>query len=143
MLTEKHIDEGSKYPTLGPAYFCSREVVERAMEGVQSSDFKPLLDRFSKEFTDTVWTSIQDHLLSDTEMNLQGAMWRQVDDIVKYLLSGEKWAVEKYALGARHDCEKVREAVARAVPKELQDMRIADLEAEVLRLKDSLRFYQR
>lgn len=142
MFTDAHLAEGEESPTLGPAYFCSRDVVERAMAGVQASDFKPLIDSFSKEFTDAVWRTVQDHLLSDTEMNLQGAMWRQVDDMVKHLLAGEKWAMDRFVLGARYDCERIREAVAAHIPNVLRDARIADLEAQLERMKNDLAFYQ-
>lgn len=143
MFTDENIAEGEKSPTLGPAYFCSRDVVERAMAGVQSSDFKPILDSIVKQISDHVWTKMHDHLLVDTEMNLQGAMWSQVDDMVKHILAGEKWAMEKFALGARYDCEAVREAVARYVPAELQDARVADLEKQVAELKKDVEFYRR
>lgn len=143
MFTDEHIAEGVKMPTLGPAYFCSREVIERAMAGVQSSDFKPMLDSIMKQITDHVWEKMHDHLLSDTEMNLHGAMWRQVDDMVKHIMAGERWAMDKFALGERYDCEAVRAAVARHVPAELQDARVADLEKQIEQLKKDIAFYRR
>lgn len=138
MFTDEQMKDAENHPTLGPAYFCSRDVVERAMAGVQASDFKPLIDRLTKEINDVVWSGVQDHLLSDTEMNLQGAMYQQVDDCVKALLSGQEWALNRYALGPRYDHEKIREAVAKHIPKDLQDARIADLEARVAELKKEL-----
>lgn len=143
MITDAHVAEAEQFKTLGPAYFCSREVVERAMAGVQTSDLRPLLDAFVKQFSDAVWSGMQDHLLSDTEMNLQGAMYRQVDDIVKYMLSGEKWAVEKYALGDRYDCANVRAAIAKHLPDDIRNARISDLEAEVERLRKDNEFLRR
>lgn len=142
MFTDEHIAKGIQAPTLGPAYFCSREVVERAMEGVQSSDFKPMVDGVVKTISDHIWEKVQDHLLADTEMNLQGAMWNQVDAMVKHLLAGEEWAMKKFLLGERYDCDKIRRTVAQHVPKEIQDARVADLEKEVARLKDELKFYR-
>lgn len=142
MFTDQHIAEGEQSPTLGPAYFCSRDVVERAMAGVQSSDFKSMIDSIGKQIIDHVWEKVQDHLLSDTEMNLQGAMWRQVDDMVRHILAGEKWAMARFALGERYDCEAVRAAVARSVPAELQDARVADLERQVAQLKKDVAFYR-
>lgn len=143
MITDAHVAEAEKFQTLGPAYFCSREVVERAMAGVQASDLRPLLDAFVTQFSDAVWSGMQDHLLNDTEMNLHGAMYRQVDDIVKYMLSGEKWAVEKYALGDRYDCENVRAAIAKHLPDDIRNARISDLEAEVERLRKDNEFLRR
>jgi len=143
MFTEKHIEEGAEMPTLGPAYFCSKEVIERAMAGVQDSDFKPLIKEFSRQFTEAVWATVQDHLLVDTEMNLQGAMWRQVDDMVKHILAGEDWAMTKFALGSRYDCEKIRAAVAAHIPQQIMDKRITDLEAEVKMLRSHLDLMRR
>lgn len=59
---------------------------------------------------------------------------RTVDDTVKALLSGKKWALERYCLGSRYDQDEVRRAIAAHIPKEIQDARIADLEAEVEKL---------
>lgn len=143
MFTETHMEEAAECPGLGPAYFCSRDVVERAMASVQSSDFKPLLDNIVKQIQDHVWSGMQEHLLSDTEMNLQGAMWRQVDDVVKHILAGEDWAMKKYVLGERYDCERIRASVAAHIPEALRDARIADLEAKVSQLSKDLEFYRR
>lgn len=79
-------------------------------------------------------------LWSDAEMNLQGKSWRMVDEIVRGILSGEKWLIERYALGDRYDCDKIREAVARHIPREIMQARIADLEAENERLRKDLGF---
>lgn len=142
MFTEEHMIEAERFKGLGPAYFCSRDVVERAMAGVQSTDFKPVLDGIVKQITDHVWEKMRDYLLSDTEMNLHGAMYHQVDDCVKALLTGERWALEHYVLGERYDHEAVRAAVAKHVPAELQAARVADLEEQVARLKKDLDFYR-
>ena len=85
---------------------------------------------------------LQSSLLYDTEMNLQGEMWRMVDNCVQALLTGDSWALKRYALTDRHDGEKIREAVARHIPTELQDTRVADLEKEVMRLRNDLKFYR-
>lgn len=142
-ITQEHIEKAEGNERLGPGYFASRDVAERFMADFEAEHFKPLIEKFSKEFSDHMWEEINSYLLSDTERNLQLAMWRHADDMVKYVLSGEEWAMKKFALGERYNCAKVREAVAKHVPQELQDQRIADLEAEVERLKNDIEFYRR
>jgi hypothetical protein len=53
-------------------------------------------------------------------------------------MTGERWALERYTLGKYGDGEKARAAVAAHIPKEIQDARIADLEAENKRLREWL-----
>jgi hypothetical protein len=65
-----------------------------------------------------------------------------VDDTVRALLGGNEWALKRYALGARHDHGAIRAAVAKHIPAELQDARIADLEAEVDRLRKDLEWWR-
>jgi hypothetical protein len=87
--------------------------------------------------------SLEAYLLSDVESNLHTTIWHQIDESVQAILGGRQWALNKYMLGERYDCDKVREAVAKVVPKELQDARVADLEAEIVRLKEALEWARR
>lgn len=141
-FTEKDLAEGAESLTLGPAYFAARRVCRAHLEAFEAEHMRPLIDAAAKQFTDTLWDSVRDYLWSDTESNLQGRMWRMTDQCVQALLSGEGWAINKYALGERYECDKVRAAVAKHVPEELQNARIADLEAEVERLNRDLRYYR-
>lgn len=143
MFEQDEIDKGTEHLTLGPAYFAARKTAERFMTQFESEHFKPLIEKFTKEFRDELWSNIDDWLLTDTENNLQGEMWRHADNMVKHVLAGDEWAMKKFALCERYDCEKVRKAVAKHIPKELQDARIADLEAEIESLKKDVEFYRR
>ena len=144
VFTDEDIFKGTEeYPVLGPAYFAARRMAERFMQAFEVEHFEPLVKRFTKDFSDTLWTDISDHLLSDTESNLQSEIWRTVDQCVEGILSGEQWIMNKYALGSKYDCEKIRAAVAQYIPQELQNARIADLESEIKSLKERLSFYQR
>lgn len=140
-FAEQSLAEAEKFPGLGPAYFEARAIVDKQMAKFEAEHFAPLIDAFAKKFQERLWDDVRDHMLSDTDLNLQGEMYRMVDASVSALLSGERWAIERYALG-RYDAEKVRAAVAKHIPQELQDARIADLEKEVERLRDNLRFHQ-
>ena len=141
MFSDLALAEASKYPTLGPAYFEARAIVEKQMAKFEPEHFKTLIESFAKQFAEKLWDDVRNHLLSDTELNLQGEMYRMVDNCIEALLTGERWAIERYAL-RDYGQEKVRAAVAKHIPEELQDRRIADLEAEVERLKKDLQFYR-
>lgn len=146
-ITEEDISQSTKMEVLGPAYFASRRAVQRFMEHFEAEHFKPLTDKIVKQATDEIrdklWDDVATFFLSDAESNLQNNMWRQVEDCVQALLGGKEWALKRYALGDRYDDKAIREAVAKHIPSELQDARVADLEAEVARLKSDLEFYRR
>ena len=139
MLEQQHIEEAANYPSLGPAYFAARSIAERATKNIEAEHFKPLVDGFVDKFRDTVWTAVQDSLMADVEVNIQREIWQTVDATVKALLSGEKWAVERYCLGSRYDQEAVRAAIAKHIPAELQDARIADLEASLAQAHEDVK----
>jgi ATP-dependent Clp protease ATP-binding subunit ClpA len=125
---------------LGPGYFAARRFAEAFMAGADQGPFKPVIEKVTKEIADELWQRVQDNLLDDHNIHLH--IWQTVDQMVKFILSGEKWAVEKYALGDRYDCAKVREAIFQHFPKELRDKHIDDLEKEVENLKESLRIWR-
>lgn len=137
-ISEEDVAASKGYETLGPAYFASRRIVERFMASFEAEHFKPLIDKAAEDFRDELWDKVSEWLLMDTESNLQSQMWRQVDDCVKGILSGERWVMDKYVLGQRYECEKIRAAVAKHIPEEIQNARIADLEAENAKLKADL-----
>lgn len=143
MFDEEDLREGTKWPTLGPAYFDARKMAERIASQFEAEHFKPLIDKMAEDFREKLWDDVRDYLLADTESNIQSETWRMVDNCVEAILGGHKWAMEKYALGSRYDCDKIRQAVAQHIPQELQDKRVADLEAEVEQLKKDLAFHRR
>ena len=143
MFEDDAIKEGTEALVLGPAYFDARKVAERCIGQFESEHFKPLVDKLVDEFREKAWESVQNGLLMDVEMNLQSEMWRMVDASVQALLGGHRWALQKYALGERYDCDEIRAVVAKHVPAELQDKRIADLEHEIGKLKSELDWARR
>lgn len=142
-MEQKFIDDAERHHGLGPNYFAARAEAERFMASFQAEHFAPMIKKMAEEFHTKMQEDLEDHLLSDVECNLHTKMWHQIDESVKALLSGEKWALTKYALGARYECDKIREAIARHIPAELQDARIADLEAEIERLRKDNEVYRR
>lgn len=143
MITDEHRKLAEQYQNLGPAYFAAGEIAEQFMSSFTEEQFRPLIDKFAREFNDRLWNDLESSLLGDTQSNLQSSMWRMVDQCVTAILSGERWVMEKYALGSRYDCDKVRETVAKHIPAELQNKRVADLEEEVKRLREDNEFLRR
>lgn len=138
--------EANKNPVLGAEYFDACAVAERFMaywheehaEKLAEAIMKPILDLVHER----VWDSFRDFLLSDTEQNIQSEMRRMVENTVSALIGGQKWANVKYIETSFVDGQKVRETLAKIHSDPIKDGRIADLEKEVARLKDDLRFYR-
>lgn len=143
MITEQDHKDTEGYKNLGPHYFAARRFAAEIMKNFEAEHFKPLIDEFAKQFNDKLWGDAEAWILGDTEANVQGAVWRMVDDIVRGILGGERWAMERYAIGERLDCEKVRGTLVKYILKELQDARIADMEKEIASLKQSLEWARR
>ena len=135
-MDQEFLDQGANYPGLGPHYFAARKTAEEFMAKFEPEHFEPLIKKAADAFYSSLQSSLEDCLLSDVESNIQGTIWRQIDDSVRALLGGERWALDRYALGERYDCDKIREAVAKHIPAELQEKRVADLEAENKRLHE-------
>lgn len=139
MEENKYIEMAKGMETLGPAYFDGRDVAEKICAKFQDEHFKPLIKDFGNKFTEYLWESVSNYLLSDTESNIQGNIWRIVDYSIKGLLAGDEWAIKKYVM-EKYNAENIRAAIAKHIPTELQDMRLADLEKENERLKKDLEF---
>ena len=139
----EHIKEGTESLVLGPAYFDARAVAERVMAKFDDGHFKSLIDAIVEKIRDKLWDDVRGWLLSDTEINLQGDIVRMVDCSVNGLLGGAGWALQKYALAERYNQGvEIRKAIAKHIPAELQDARIADLEAEIVMLKRDIAIYR-
>jgi hypothetical protein len=137
-ITEDDFRSGSDAPVLGPHYFSSRRFAEEVMKDVETTFFADALKKFSDDLYSAVLEKTNDWLASDAESNVQSYIWRTVDQIVKGILSGDKWIVDRYALGSKYECGSIRTTLANHISKRLQDARIVDLEEEVARLKERI-----
>lgn len=147
IFIEEDIEFGEQNPTLGPEYSAARAFMERFAESFRDEHLEPFMAGIVKDVTDKIQEkareSLLDFLLQDVEYNAQGAIYRMVNDTVKALLSGERWALKRYPLATRYDAEKVRAAIAAHIPDELAKARIADLEKQVSDLQRSLEWARR
>lgn len=125
------------YPSLGPNYEAGRIIAERFMAQFQEQQFRSLIDKFAGEFQDRLWSDLEASLLSDTESNLAGTIWRRVEATVEALLSGKEWALRQYVTDKKYsDGEEIRAAIAKHIPKELQDAQVADRDDKIFKLEN-------
>ena len=130
LITDEDIARMADSPTLGPGWSASRRIADRVMADWQNDAIKPLIDEAAKQIGYRLWEDVQDSLQNDMEHNIAGHIRQMVDETVQALLTGQPWALERYPLAKYHDGEAIRAAVAKHIPAELQDKRIADLEAK-------------
>lgn len=142
-FTPADILEGEQYATLGPAYFAGRRIAEGVVEKLEPDALDPIIKKASDDLYDKLREALESHLLYDTEQNIQGRISRMVDDTVNALLSGREWALERYPLSKYHDGQVVREAIFAQCADRMENIRIAELEAEVVRLKQTVDLYRR
>lgn len=142
-ITLEDVRQAEAYPSLGPAYFVARRIAENVMKGVEAEHFEPLIKKFSDELYDKIREATENFLTSDAESNVQSHIYHLVDQMVHGLLSGEKWIMDRYVLGEKHDCEKVRATVAKHIEEPLAAARIKDLEDQVERLRKDIKWLRR
>lgn len=141
IFTDEDIHKATNgYETLGPGYFAARRMAEQLMAGVEAEPLNKVVEKVTDDIRDAVYTYVEDHMRSDMESNLQGHLCDMLDSTVKALLTGEKWAMERYPLSTRYDAVDVRAACAKHGGEPLLMQRIADLEKRVGELSESLRF---
>jgi hypothetical protein len=142
-FTPHDVLEGEQCATLGPAYFAARRMSETIMAKMEPDILEPLIKQFSDALYEKASEAFTEHLLYDAEQNVQGGIWRMVDQTVTALLTGSEWALERYPLAKYHDGQAVRKAIFEQCADRMQNMRIVELEAEVERLKQINDFYRR
>lgn len=137
-------EQANASPTLGAEYFAARDAAERFLKHWQDEHAEQLAEAIMTPVLDIVrekvWDAFRDWLLQDAEYNAHLTMSRMVEDSVKALIGGDKWANVKYISPEGYRTEKVRETLAKLYSDEIKDGRIADLEAEVARLTEQLRW---
>jgi hypothetical protein len=142
-MEQEYLDQAEKYPTLGPHYFAARDAVNKITETFPFEAFAPIVKRAVDDIYGQLLEHVQNSLMLDTDYNIGGEVHRRIDDSVKALMTGEKWALDRYALMPQYgDGEKIREAVARHIPAELQDARIKDMEARIKTLETDLAYHR-
>lgn len=143
VFTDEDLQKAETAPTLGPAYFAARRMVEAIMAGTEAAPFATVAKKCIDEIQTAVYQYAADYLRDDMESNLQHYVRDMLERTVQALLTGEPWAMRQYPMSQFHDGEAIRKAVAQHGGEPLLMARIADLEKEVARLTESLKWYSR
>lgn len=130
-------------PTLGPEYCASNRLAEAMLEKFSVEHMKPLVDKVADEFRNKLWDDVRDWLLTDTEQNVAGSVRYMVEQTVQALLTGTEWAMERYPYANYAKGEDIRRAVAKHGSEKLLMARIADLEAELAKAKETISWMRR
>ena len=128
--------------SLEPEYTRAHAFAEKLLSEFEAEYFKPIIKKLTDAVGETLWDMMRDSLIDDTSRNVAGHIQDRIESSIEALLGGKEWAIKKYVLEG-YDRDAIRAAVANAIPKEVQELRIADLEKEVTRLKESLEFHTR
>lgn len=137
MIEEKHIEKSKDYSALGPSYFAASELCENFFSEWEPENLEGIAQKVAEEISGKIHNELRDFIWDgQLESSLQSKAYQMVDDTVKALLTGEKWAIDRYVMNDRYnDGAVLREKLARMIPQEIQDKRIADLEAQLEKIK--------
>lgn len=140
MMTE-HTDQElcQSFPTIEPEWTHGREKAQQVLAQFEAEHFKPILKTLSDAMTEHLWDLLRDHLLNDTESNLEGHMRYRIERSVQALLGAERWVVDKYVMNKYDEGRTIRKTLAALIPEPLQIARIADLEKELEKVRDDLK----
>lgn len=130
-------------PVLGPEYGASNRLAEAMMEKFSTEHLKPLVDKVADEFRDKLWSDVTDWLLADTEQNVAGAIRHMVEQTITALLTGKEWAMQRYPYADYCKGEEIRAAVAKHGGDTLLARRVADLEAEIKKCRETIGYLRR
>jgi hypothetical protein len=141
-FTADDFAESQNCKNLGPQYFASRRVAERVLADFTPEMFEPVVKTLVDQIADQFWSTLRDNLLADTEYNVQGALWSQVEGTVCALLTGEPWALRRYVLAEGIDGQRVRRAIVEHCGAELRDKERRDEALEAERLAATYRLWR-
>lgn len=142
MFKDEYLKDGEKFPELGPSYFEARDVANSILKEVKWDFFDKIIKEASDRFYVSLQSDVENFIQSDTRSNIQGHIYRMVDNTVSALLTGEKWAFHRYVHTRNFNGEKIRKKIMETAPEEIKLGRIADLEEENRRLEKEIAFYK-
>lgn len=139
LLADEDFAESEGCHALAPYYFSSRRIAEAlCAEAITEETMKAIAGKVAKEVSGAVFDAISDFLWDGgIENNMHLMADNLVDDALEAVVSGNKVLASRIALRT-YDPYGVRAAIAKLVPDEVLQARIADLEKEVERLTEML-----
>ena len=141
IITDDDVSKGAS-STLGAHYFSSRRIVRDAMSALEDKSFDDAVSEITKKLYEKLYDAVECSMWGDVECNLQSKMWTMVDEIVRGILSGDRWVLDRYVLGSRYDCEKIRAAVSQHLGDELRDHYVTDLEKKIETLESDVKWFR-
>lgn len=117
-ITSDDIAE-SNGSSLGPGYFAARRIMERLMKDADQFDWSPIIKKAQDNFYEGLLSAVEGSLVYDAESNVQGHIRQMVDDTVRAILIGERWALERYPLAKYYDGASLRRLILRRAGTEL------------------------
>lgn len=138
-LTPEDFAASEKYNgDIAPWYFASNRIAKAlCAEAITEETMKALAENVAKEVSGAIFDAVSDFLWSGSFEDNMGLMADQlVDDVLEAVVSGNEVLARRIAL-KKYDQHGVRAAIARLIPDEVLQARIADLEREVAELKES------
>ena len=126
----------------GPAYYAARRMAQQLCAGMDAQPLKKVADTVIDQVRTAIYDYVEWYLRDDIEANLQHHIQRTAEATVDALLTGQPWAMDRYPLNSHRNGEEIRATVAKHGGDALLMARIADLEKEVARLTEDLRFYR-
>jgi hypothetical protein len=128
-------EDKAMHPALGPQWSAAQRLAEALMPQYSPEILKPILDKAADQLRGMLWNDVRDWIIQDTEQNVAGRVSEMVEQTVKALLTGDKWAIDNYPFADYEKGEKIRAAVAKHGGDALLMARIADLEKQVENLE--------
>lgn len=142
IFSDEETSFGDANPVLGAEYERARRVAGSIVNAFSAKYFEPMIKEFSEKLYSELLNSTDVFFESDVESNLQSEIWHATSSVVRALLSGEKWALNKYPLNKSHDGEKIRACIFKEHKDELIGLRVVELEAENERLEKIIASYR-
>ena len=141
----RNVGRGTGFKSSAGGFACTGQigVAEGVMADFQEEHLQPIIKMVADQVQDKLWDVARDWLLQDTETNVQGAVRDMVNQTVHALLTGNEWAMQRYPYADYSRGEEIRKAVAKHGGDELLMRRIADLEAEVAKQKETIDWLRR
>ncbi|WP_333571356.1 hypothetical protein [Sphingomonas sp.] len=133
-------EDEAMFPVLGPEYGASNRLAEAMTAKFNEEHLKPLVESVADAFREKLWDDVRDWLLADTEQNVAGAVRDMVGQTIDALLTGKEWAMARYPYADYSRGEEIRKAVARHAGDTMLTRRVAELEAEVAKRDETIRY---
>ena len=136
--TEQETKDGEAFRNLGKLYFRSDNISRMIFDKLEKEYFaKDVIKKAADMIYEYINDNLPEWLMYDGERNLSNHIKSAVEAEINDILSGNDSAL-KYVSGYR--CKALRYYIVEKYADKLKNERIKDLEDEVSRLREALRY---